>query len=59
MTAPLTITRKNKEAIIKDMIEMLIEMLTYARGRLDRMDMRKLRELSNNLKELKDKAKPI
>jgi uncharacterized coiled-coil protein SlyX len=59
MTAPLTTTRKNKEVIIKNMIETLIEMLTYARGRLDRMDMRKLRELSNNLKELKEKAKPL
>jgi len=58
MTAPLTKTRQHKIEILKELSGILYEIAWYPMGSLDRMDIRKLKEILKKLKELYERAKP-
>lgn len=58
MIAPLTKTRHHKIMILKELSSILYEIAWYPMGSLDRMDIRKLKELLKKLKGLYERAKP-
>ena len=59
MVSPLKKTRENKIKILKEMAAIIVALLIYPKGSLDRMDMRKMKKVLNNLKDLAERGKPI
>jgi hypothetical protein len=59
MTAPLTRRRKEKEDIIREIIETSLRILVMPKSSLDMIDMRKLKETSKNLTQYEKIAKPM
>jgi hypothetical protein len=58
VVAPLTKTRMHKIKILKELSSILYEIAWYPMGSLDRMDIRKLKEILKKLNELHERAKP-
>lgn len=58
MPAPLTKTRERKLQLLQELIRIEAEILTFPKGSLDMMDMRRLKKIQKNLKELYERGKP-
>jgi len=58
MASPLTNSRNRKLQIIEEMHGLCFKIVKYQRSGLDRMDMRVLKRLLKELKELEFRAKP-
>jgi len=59
MTAPLTKTRERKQDMIQEMVSILMKMAMFPKGSLDSMDMRIMKKILKNLKELEERGKPL
>jgi len=58
MVAPLTKTRNNKQKMLKEIVNICIEILLFPKGSLDFIDFRILKGISKKLNELHERAKP-
>jgi hypothetical protein len=59
MVAPLTKTREHKKELLKEIIRINVDLISYPKGCLDRMDLRVLKQITKKLNELKERAKPV
>jgi len=59
MVAPLTRTREHKKELLKEIIRINVDLISYPKGCLDRMDLRVLKQITKKMKELQERAKPV